>query len=70
MPDKPSPLNVQFNPKQAAALSAMAAELGTTKTNVIRLALTLFLFAQREKKAGNSIGVVRGDVVLREVVGL
>jgi hypothetical protein len=63
-------LNVQFNDKQGKALEDMADELGTTKAAVLKTALSLLQLALREKKEGNSLGVVKGDKVVKEIVGL
>lgn len=63
-------LNVQFNEKQGKALEDMADELGTTKAAVLKTALSLLQLALREKKEGNALGVVKGDKVVKEIVGL
>jgi len=65
-----SRLNIQFNERQNQALQDLANELGTTKGHVLRTALALLEVALREKKAGNDIGVVKGDRVVKEIVGL
>ena len=63
-------LNVQFNERQGKALEEMAGQLGTTKAAVLKTALSLLQLAIREKEGGNSIGVVKGDRVVKEIVGL
>lgn len=63
-------LNVQFNARQTALLDAMAAELGTTKAGVLKTALALLEVAVRERREGNTIGVIRGEVVVKEIVGI
>ena len=63
-------LNVQFNEKQGKALEEMAEELGTTKAAVLKTALSLLQLALREKREGNALGVVKGDKVVKEIVGL
>lgn len=65
-----SKLNVQFNEKQAKALSDMAEELGTTKAGVLKTALSLLELALREKRQGRSLGVIQDDKVVKEIVGL
>ncbi len=65
-----SKLNVQFNEKQAKALSEMAEELGTTKAGVLKTALSLLELALREKRQGRSLGVIQDDKVVKEIVGL
>jgi hypothetical protein len=64
-----SKLNVQFNEKQAKALSDMAEALGTTKAGVLKTALSLLELALREKRQGRSLGVIQDDKVLKEIVG-
>ncbi|MBN2560419.1 MAG: hypothetical protein JXQ75_05755 [Phycisphaerae bacterium] len=63
-------LNVQFSNRQREALDELAAELDTTKVGVLKTALSLLTVALREKKAGNRIGVVRDDEVVKEIVGI
>jgi hypothetical protein len=65
-----SKLNIQFNEKQGQALEEMAEELGTTKANVLKTALSLLQLAIREKKSGNGLGVIKEDKVVKEIVGL
>ncbi len=67
MPEK---LNVQFNERQTKALEEMAAELGTTKAGVLKAALALLELALRERREGNALGVVRGDRVVKEIIGI
>ena len=63
-------LNVQFNDRQAKALEEMAEEMGTTKAGVLKTALTLLEVAIRERKEGNALGVVKGDKVVKEIIGI
>lgn len=63
-------LNVQFNDRQTKTLEHMAAELGTTKAGVLKTALALLEVALREKKQGNSLGVIQGEKVVKEIVGI
>lgn len=65
-----SRLNVQFNDKQKKSLEQMAAELGTTQAGVLKTALSLLEVAIREKHEGNRIGVVKGEKVVKEIVGI
>lgn len=60
-------LNVQFNDAQTEALESLASGLGTTRTGVIKTAIVLLSVAARERRAGNAIGIVNGDRVLREI---
>lgn len=66
----PTRMNVQFSGRQRKALEELAAELDTTKAGVLKAALSLLEVALRERKAGNSIGVVKGGRVLKEIVGI
>jgi hypothetical protein len=65
-----SKLNVQFNERQQKALDEMADELGTTKAGVLKTALSLLEVAIRERRAGNALGVVKGEKVVKEIVGI
>jgi hypothetical protein len=65
-----SKLNVQFNDRQAQSLEQMAQEMGTTKAGVLKTALTLLEVAIRERKEGNALGVVKGEKVLKEIIGI
>jgi hypothetical protein len=44
--------------------------MGTTKAGVLKTALALLQLAIRERKEGNSLGVVKGERVVKEIVGL
>lgn len=63
-------LNVQFNDRQAKTLEDMAEEMGTTKAGVLKTALALLEVAIRERKEGNALGIVRGEKVVKEIIGL
>lgn len=63
-------LNVQFNEKQNKALEEMADDLGTSKAAVLKTALSLLQLAIKEKREGNALGVVKGEKVIKEIVGL
>jgi hypothetical protein len=63
-------LNVQFNARQARAIEDMADEMGTTKAGVLKTALALLEVAIRERREGNSLGVVKGDKVVKEIIGI
>jgi hypothetical protein len=65
-----SKLNVQFNDRQSESIAEMAEEMGTTKAGVIKTALALLEVAVRESKQGNSLGIVKGDKVVKEIVGI
>lgn len=63
-------LHIQFNERQSKVLEEMAAELGTTKAGVLKSALALLELALRERREGNALGVVRGDRVVKEIIGI
>jgi hypothetical protein len=63
-------LNVQFNDRQAKSLEDMAEEMGSTKAGVLKTALALLEVAIRERKEGNSRGVVKGDKIVKEIIGI
>ena len=63
-------LNVQFNDRQNKSLEQMAEDLGTTKAGVLKTALALLEVALREKKGGNSLGVIKGEKVVKEIIGI
>jgi hypothetical protein len=63
-------LNVQFNDRQNKSLEEMAEELGTTKAGVLKTALALLEVALREKREGNSLGVIKGEKVMKEIIGI
>ena len=65
-----SKLNVQFNDRQNKSLEDMAGEMGTTKAGVLKTALALLEVALRERKEGHALGVVKGDKVLKEIIGI
>jgi len=65
-----SRLNVQFNERQKKTLDEMSVELGTTRTGVLKTALSLLEIALTEQKRGNRLGVVKDDEVLKEIVGI
>ncbi len=63
-------LNVQFNEQQTKSLEQMADDLSMTKAGVLKTALFLLQVALREKKEGNSLGVIKGEKVVKEIIGI
>jgi len=63
-------LNVQFNDRQTQTLEQMAEEMGTTKAGVLKTALALLEVAIRERKEGNALSLVKGDKVVKEIIGI
>jgi hypothetical protein len=63
-------LNVQFNDRQTKTLEDMAEEMGTTRAGVLKTALALLEVAIRERREGNALGVVKGDKVVKEIIGI
>ncbi len=66
----PRRMNVQFSERQRKAIEDLADDLGTSNAGVLKSALALLEVALRERKAGNKIGVVKGDKVVKEIVGI
>ncbi len=65
-----SKFNVQFSDRQNQTLNDMAEEMGTTKAGVLKTALVLLEVALRERKEGNGLGVIRGEKVVKEIIGI
>ena len=65
-----SKLNVQFSDRQNKTLEDMAQEMGTTKAGVLKTALALLEVAIRERKEGKALGIVKGDKVVKEIIGI
>jgi len=63
-------LNVKFNDRQTTAIEAMADELGTTRAGVLKTALALLDVAIRERRDGHELAVIRGDAVVKGIVGI
>lgn len=63
-------LNVQFNSKQNNALAKLADDLETTKSGVLKRALALLDIVVREKKHGNSVGIINDGKEIKEIVGI
>lgn len=55
---------------EARDLDALAEKLDTTKAGVIRYGITLLTVAVREQQHGRTLGVVDGDKVVKEIVGV
>ena len=62
-------LNIQFSEKQRKALEKLAEELDTTKTGVLKTALSLLEVVLRERNTGNHIGIVKDHVEIKEIIG-
>ena len=65
-----SKLHVQFSERQSKTLEEMAEDLGTSKAGALKAALALLELALRERKQGNALGVVRGDKVVKAIIGI
>ena len=63
-------LNVQFNDRQSQKLEDMAEEMGTTSAGVLTTALMLLEVAIREQKEGYALGIINGEKVIKEIVGI
>ena len=66
----PNKFTVCFGSQKATLLDNMAIELGTTKAGTCKLALSLLTVAIQEIKNGNKICVIKGDQILKEIVGI
>lgn len=62
--------NLLLTPMQEAELERLAGSINESKADVIRHGIRLLGIAVREQHAGNSIGVVRGERVVKELAGL
>ena len=64
-------LNLSLSTKTAKILNAMADEYDSSKSDVIRWALTLLLAAMQHKKKNHRVAFIdENDKVISEVVGL
>lgn len=63
-------LNLNVSDDLNQALERMAAETETTKSEILRKALTLYEVAREGSKEGKKISLVDGDKVVTEIVGL
>ena len=60
-------MNVQFTEPTAEALEQAAEKLGTSKAGVLRFGVSLVEYLIREQEAGNALGVIRGERVVKEL---
>lgn len=59
-----------FTEDQVKAIDRLSEVLGMDKTEVLTSGLLLLRHAVAEQKQGNALGVVNGDRVLKELVGI
>lgn len=58
----------QFDRRLTHLLEGLSLELGIPKTQVVRRAVALLRFAEREWQRGNRLVLTDGGVVVRELV--
>ncbi len=63
-------MNLPLNTRQKNALENLSEQLGTSKVDVIKRALSLLTIALKEQDRGNKIAVVSGQKVVKEIVGI
>lgn len=59
-----------FTPDQVAAIERLADSLNINKTNVLMNGLALFRTVVAEARDGRAIGVIEGDRVVKQLVGV
>jgi len=61
-------LNLDLSPDAYEMLQKLAEESGKNMAEVLRTGLALYGIAQDEKQKGRSLGVVKDDQVVKELV--
>jgi len=61
-------LNLDLSPEAYDLLQKLAEESGKNMAEVLRTGLALYGIAQDEKQKGRSLGVVKDDQVVKELV--
>lgn len=61
-------LNLDLTPEAYELLQKLANESGKNMAEVLRTGLALYGIAQEESKKGRSLGVVKDDEVIKEIV--
>ena len=61
-------LNLDLSPEAYDMLQKLAEESGKNMTDVVRTGISLYNIAQEEKQKGRSLGVVKDDQVVKELV--
>ncbi|WP_103670927.1 ribbon-helix-helix protein, CopG family [Pseudanabaena sp. BC1403] len=61
-------LNLDLSPEAYELLQKLAEESGKNMAEVLRTGLALYGIAQDEKQKGRSLGVVKDDQVVKELV--
>ena len=61
-------LNLDLSPESYEMLQKLAEESGKNMAEVLRTGLALYGIAQDEKQKGRSLGVVKDDQVVKELV--
>jgi metal-responsive CopG/Arc/MetJ family transcriptional regulator len=64
-------MNITISDNLASELDALSAQSDTTKSEIFRKALTLFVLAQEGKREGKKLALVgNGGQIVTEIVGL
>lgn len=61
-------LNLDLSPEAFEMLQKLAEESGKNMTEVIKTGIAIYKVAQEEKQKGRSLGVVKDDQVVKELV--
>jgi hypothetical protein len=61
-------LNLDLTPDSYALLEKLANDSGRSMADVLRIGLALYSLADDEAQKGNSLGIVRDNEVLKEIV--
>ena len=61
-------LNLDLSPEAYEMLQKLAEESGKNMAEVLRTGLALYGIAQDEKQKGRSLGVVKDDQVVKELI--
>lgn len=61
-------LNLDLSPEAYDMLQKLAEDSGKNMTDVVRTGISLYNIAQEEKQKGRSLGVVKDDQVVKELV--
>ena len=61
-------LNLDLSPEAFDMLQKLAEESGKNMTEVVKTGIAIYKVAQEEKQKGRSLGVVKDDQVVKELV--
>lgn len=63
-------MTIELGPDQSRWLEEKASSMGETKARVIRNAIALLQLVSVERMRGNTIAIVNGERVLKEIAGV